>query len=50
MSRLLSIVATLSVAILSRAHRSWHEENKIMAEENEVPESPTGSASEKKEN
>ena len=41
MSRLLSIVATLSVAILSRAHRSWHEENRMMTEENEAAESPT---------
>jgi hypothetical protein len=40
MSRLLSIVATLSVAILSRVHRSWHEENKMM-EENGAPESPS---------
>lgn len=40
MSRLLAIVATLSVAILSRAHRSWHEENR-MTEEDEAPESPT---------
>jgi hypothetical protein len=39
-SRILSIVATLSVAILSRAHRSWHEENRII-EENEAPEIPT---------
>jgi hypothetical protein len=55
MSRILSIAATLSVALLSRAHRSWHEENKI-TEESEAPEGPTeasvspsGNASNKKE-
>jgi hypothetical protein len=40
MSRILSIVTTLSVALLSRAHRSWHEENSII-EENAATESPT---------
>jgi hypothetical protein len=56
MSRILSIAATLSFALLSRAHRSWHEENRII-EENEAPESPTetsespiATASKKKEN
>jgi hypothetical protein len=56
MSRLLSIVATLSVAILSRAHRSWHEENRNI-DENEAPdspvkasESPTDTAIKKKKN
>jgi hypothetical protein len=48
MSRLLSIVGTLVVALLSRAHRSWHEENMI-AEENEATESPVDTTSKQKE-
>jgi hypothetical protein len=48
MSRLLSIVGTLFVAILSRAYRRWHEENAI-AEENEAPESPIDTTSKQKD-
>jgi hypothetical protein len=48
LSRLLSIVGTLFVALLSRANRRWHEENTI-AEENEAPESPMETTSKQKE-
>lgn len=48
MSRLLAIMGTLFVAILSRAHRRWHEENRI-DEENEASERPIDTASKQKE-